>query len=93
MVAKKKTQRSSAAKQVSSDTTAKRSGEGARQTIALVASQERPGEYVLIDAETRAVIYGPFQSNDNALLVEARVRRQLRGKLELRFEWAPRIER
>ena len=61
--------------------------------IVLLASYEHPGEYVLLRGETRETLYGPFQSNPNPLLVEAYLRRQLKGREELRFEWAPRADR
>jgi hypothetical protein len=60
--------------------------------VVLVASHERPGEYLLLEAETRAVLFGPFHSHENALVVEVRIRRQLKGRDTLHFEWAPGLE-
>ena len=61
--------------------------------VILLASYERPGEYLVLRGDTREVLYGPFQSNPNPHLVEAHLRRQLSGREEVRFEWAPRADR
>lgn len=60
--------------------------------LLLIARYQRPGEYVILDGDTRELVFGPFQSNDNALLVEARVRRQLKGAHEVCFEWAAEVD-
>ena len=60
--------------------------------ILLVASYDPPGEYVLLDADTREVVFGPFRSHPNALIVETQVRRQLQHAHEVRFEWAPQTD-
>ena len=60
--------------------------------IVLLASYDRPGEYLLVDDATGEVRFGPFFSNDNALIVESYVRRQLKGTAEVRLELAPKLE-
>jgi hypothetical protein len=60
--------------------------------IVLLASHQRPGEYLLLDAETRELLFGPFHSHENPLLVEVRIRRELKGRHTLQFEWAPQLE-
>ena len=60
--------------------------------IVLLASHRRPGEYLLLDADTREPLFGPFHSNENPLLVEVRIRRELKGRATLHFEWAPQLQ-
>ena len=60
-------------------------------SVILMASHDRPGEYLLLDAQSGAVIFGPFHSNPNSHIVESSVRRQLRG-IEVRFVLVPRFE-
>jgi hypothetical protein len=43
----------------------------------LIATEDRPGEYVLIDAATRDVLLGPFHSHANPAVVAANLARRL----------------
>jgi hypothetical protein len=60
-----------------------------RVRLVLVATQDRPGEYLVVDAATRTVLYGPFYSDANPAVVADRISRQL--KIEdssLPVEWS-----
>ena len=60
-------------------------------SVVLLASYAQVGEYLILDGVTRTIVFGPFESNPNALLVEAQLRRQMKGREEVRFEWVTQL--
>jgi hypothetical protein len=45
--------------------------------LVLIATHDRPGEYLLVDGGTRTVIVGPFHSDANPAVVAERIARRL----------------
>jgi hypothetical protein len=48
-----------------------------RVRLILVAADDRPGEYVVIEAASRSVMFGPFHSDANPAIVAERIARRL----------------
>jgi hypothetical protein len=57
--------------------------------LVLLATRDRPGEYEVLEADSRAVLYGPFfASPDAAAVVDSICRRLLVEPTDIAVEWS-----
>jgi hypothetical protein len=57
--------------------------------LVLVGRRDRPGEYEVQEADSRAVLFGPFfASPDAAVVVESLCRRLLMAPADITVEWS-----